>query len=277
MRVFGAHFDPMHIDLGQLYWQDYLPLLQQFEAQQFPGCKQLNSLLPSGLVSQGGHKIRFVPSTELDDEAYEFRIYTTGQVSTRANNWHDLFNAFVWMRFPRIKMAMNALHYQAWSQQSDGSRGRLRDALTLFDECGVIVASDHTELLTALSERRWPTAFQHLRSHWGTQLQVAITGHAMLEKYLSPYKSMTAKALLIHTEHKYTDRNALLEFLDRKTAEHLLHETILTKPACLAPLPLAGIPGWWPDATQDEQFYDDVNVFRPPAGNLVPAPIYSLP
>ena len=267
----------MHIDLGQLYWQDYLPLLQQFAGQQFPDCDQLNSLLPETVTSLGGQPIMFVPSTELDDEAYEFRIYTTGQVSTRANNWHDLFNAFVWMRFPRIKTAMNALHYKAWSQQSEGSRGRLRDALTLFDECGVIVVSDQTELLTALSGRRWPTAFQHLRSHWGTHSQLAITGHAMLEKYLSPYKSMTAKALLIHTEHAYTDRNELLKFLDREIADHLVDETILTKPACLAPLPLAGIPGWWPDATQDEQFYNDVNVFRPPAGNLIPAPIYSLP
>lgn len=276
MRVYGAHFDPMHIDLGQLYWQDYLPFLQQFKGQQFPSCKQLNSLLPNGLVSQGGRRIRFVPSTELDEEAYEFRIYTTGQVSTRTNSWHDLFNALVWIRFPRIKTAMNALHYQAWPQQSDGSRGQLRDALTLFDECGVIVCSNQSDLLTALSERRWATAFQHLHSHWATQLQVAITGHAILEKYLSPYKAMTAKALLIHTDHEYTDRNELLEFLDRNIADQLLRGAILTKPACLAPLPLAGVPGWWSDANQDEQFYDDVKVFRPAGENLVPAPISSL-
>ncbi len=220
--------------------------------------------------------IRFVPSTELDDGAYEHRIYTTGQVSTRADNWHDLFNALVWMRFPHIKTAMNALHFEAWSQQSEGSRGRLRDALTLFDECGVIVISKHTELLTALAERQWPTAFQHLRSCWGSQFQVAITGHAMLEKYLSPYKSMTAKALLVHTDHEYTDRNELLGFLDRKIADQLLRGTILTKPACLAPLPLAGIPGWWPGGHQDEQFYDDLNVFRPPPENLVPVPVFRL-
>jgi len=271
MRVFGALFDPT-----RLYWQDYLPLLQQFEGQQLPGCDQLNSLLPEGLKSHGGQSICFVPSTELDDEAYEFRIYTTGQVSTRANNWHDLFNALVWMRFPRIKTAMNVLHYQAFSQQSEGSRGRLRDALTLFDECGVIVMSDHVELLTALSERRWSTAFQDLRSFWDTQPQVAITGHAMLEKYLSPYKSMTAKALLMHAGRGYTDRNALLEYLDQAIATQLLSGDILTSPAWLAPLPLAGIPGWWPDVNQDQQFYDDKNVFRSPPANLTPAPVFRL-
>lgn len=270
MRVSGVLFDP-----ARLYWQDYLPLLQQLSGQKFPGCDQLNSLLSEGLVSQGGHMIRFVPSTELDDSAYEHRIYTTGQVSTRADNWHDLFNAFVWMRFPRIKKAMNALHDQAWSQKPVGSRGRLRDALTLFDECGVILISSH-DVLTALSKRQWPTAFQHLSAYWGTQPQVAIIGHAMLEKYLSPYKAMTAKALLIQTDREFDDRNEFLEYLDREIADQLLTGTILTTPACLAPLPLAGIPGWWPDADQGDAFYDDMNVFRPPAENLIPAPIFRL-
>ncbi len=272
MRVSSALFDPT-----QLYWQDYLPLLRQFEGSQFPSCDQLNSLLPDELVSEGGHSIRFVPSNELDDGPYERRIYTTGQVSTRTDNWHDLFNALVWMRFPRIKTTMNALHHRAWSEQSEGCRGKLRDALTLFDECGVILFSNHSELLKALSERQWYTAFQHLGSHWGKDLQVAITGHAILEKYLSAYKSMTAKALLVHSEHQYKDRNELLEYLDREIADQLLRGTILTKPACLAPLPLAGIPGWWPDASQDEQFYADVDVFRPPARNLGPAPVSRLP
>lgn len=271
MKVSDVLFDP-----ARSYWQDYLPLLKQFEDQPFPGCDQLNSLLPGGLVSRGGHMIRFVPSSELDNDAYEHCIYTTGQISTRANNWHDLFNALVWMRFPFIKTAMNALHYQAWSQQSAGSRGLLRDALTLFDECGVIVISNQTELLTALSERHWPTAFQYLGAHWDKQPPVAITGHAMLEKYLSPYKAMTAKALLVHMEHEYTNRNELLEYLDQAIADQLLTGDILTRPACLAPLPLAGIPGWWPDADQNLQFYNDLSVFRPPSENLVPAPVFRL-
>ena len=84
MRLSNTHFDP-----EQLYWQDYLPLLRQFEKQEFPSCEQLNSLLPAGLTSRGGQVIRFVPSSELDGVAYERRIYTTGQVSTRVDNWQD--------------------------------------------------------------------------------------------------------------------------------------------------------------------------------------------
>ena len=253
-------------------------MLQHFSTQGFPDCDTLNALLPDGLCSHGGHAIRFVKSTELDDTAYEQRIYTSGQVSTRADNWHDLFNALVWTRFPHIKVAMNALHQRGSSQSSPGSRGHLRDALTLFDESGVIVFSDRLEYLTALSKREWPVAFQQLSSHWGKELQVAITGHAILEKYLAPYKSMTAKALLIQLDSNAMNMDAQtrLEFLDQQIAEQFLAGNLLTTPACLAPLPLAGIPGWWSDTVQDDAFYSDLQVFRPAPKDLKPAAIYHL-
>ena len=31
---------------------------------------------------------------------YESRIAETGEIATRENNWHDLFNALVWLSFP---------------------------------------------------------------------------------------------------------------------------------------------------------------------------------
>jgi hypothetical protein len=259
------------------YWHDYLPFLKRLAGRKFPDCDQLNSLLSGGLSSEPGHKICFVPSHLLDDEPYERRIYTSGQVSTRANNWHDLFNALVWMRFPAIKAAMNTCHYHAWSEREDGRRGRMRDALTLFDECGVIVFSSNLEILTALAERRWNDAFLH--DHFHAELGLAICGHAMLEKYLSPYKSMTAKALLIHVDSDFLalPRPEILKHLDDEIARRLLAGEILTKPACLAPLPLAGVPGWWPCAEQsDTEFYADLQVFRQPPNNLIPAPVASF-
>lgn len=259
------------------YWHDYLPFFEYLAGQEFPSCDQLNSLLPGGLSSESGHKIHFVASEQLADEPYELRIYNSGRVSTRLNNWHDLFNALVWMRFPAIKTAMNACHYHAWSEQKDGSRGRMRDALTLFDECGVIVFSSNREILTALAERRWSDAF--INDDFHAELGLTICGHAMLEKYLSPYKSMTAKALLIHGDADFLTlpRVEKLKHLDEEIAARLLSGEILTKPACLAPLPLAGIPGWWsPGEQSDTEFYADLQVFRPPSGNLIPAPITSF-
>lgn len=272
MNLSNVHFDP------QLpYWQDYLPFLNQLEGTEFPVCDQLNKLLPAGLNSEGGHAIHFVPSELLDDDGYEHRIYTTGQVSTREQHWHDLFNAMVWMRFPRIKIAMNMLHYHAIPDEKDGCRGELRDALTLFDECGVIVVSDSLEMLTALAQRRWTDLF--LADTFPNSVRVLIFGHAMLEKYLSPYKSMTAKALLVHVGSDFLklSRAEMLQCLDNEIAKKLLGGTILTRPAWMAPLPLAGVPGWWPQNEQNERlFYHDLQVFRAPPLHLSPAPVMSL-
>lgn len=272
MELSGIRVDPT-----QPWWADYLSFLDQLKGPQLPACEQLNSLLPEGLKSESGQTIRFVPSTELGDGAYEQRIYTTGQVSTRPENWHDLFNALVWMRFPRIKAAMNTLHFHSWPGHQAGSRGPVRDALTLFDECGVIVFSRHLEILGALSERRWTDAF--LADEFRTGVHLSICGHAMLEKYLAPYKSMTAKALLIHVDAGFLkqSRQEMLSYLDSEIAKRMLAGQLLTGPACLTPLPLAGVPGWWPENEQDnEQFYLDLQVFRPAPMDIDPVRVISL-
>lgn len=271
MRLSGIHFNT-----GRPWWSDYLPLLKQLEGDQFAGCKQLNALLPPGLKTESGHSVRFVPSTELGDSAYEYRIYTTGRISTRPDNWHDLFNALVWMRFPRIKLAMNALHYRARDEQHDGCRGKLRDALTLFDECGVIVYSTATDILDTLANRRWQNAF--LASNFISSTRVAICGHAMLEKYLAPYKAMTAKALLVSVDETFMNQShdLALARIDEAIAGKMTASDWLRQPADLSPLPLAGIPGWWPLESQDESFYKDRQVFRPPPAGLMPVQIQVL-
>lgn len=272
MRLSSIRFD-----YAQPWWEDFLPFLDQLKGEQPPTCERLNSLLPQGLKSDSGQPIRFVPSTELDNGAYEQRIYTTGQVSTRPNNWHDLFNALVWMRFPRIKIAMNRLHFQNYSDRSAGRRGKTRDALTLFDECGVIVFSRRRGILKALAERRWRDAF--LAHDFSTHVQISVCGHAMLEKYLVPYKSMTAKALLVHLSADFPtlSRQQTLECLDEELSKQMLAGLLMTGPACLTPFPLAGVPGWWPEEAQcDRVFYDDLTVFRPPPANFIPVPIIEL-
>jgi hypothetical protein len=269
VNLSNVHFHP---DLA--YWQDFLPFLDRLPEPGFPSCSQLNALLPHGLISAGGHSIRFVDSDQLADDAYEQLIYTTGQVSTRPDSWHDLFNALIWMRYPRIKTAMNKLHYQAGAGLKSGSRGELRDALTLFDECGVIVFSDRLEILTALAERRWSDAFHSV--DFRTSVGLSVSGHAMLEKYLLPYKAMTAKALLFHVDTGFMklSRPEMIDLLDREIANQFLSRQVLIKPACLSPLPLAGVPGWWPrDEQEDDMFYCDPQVFRPAPSGLNPVPV----
>ncbi len=269
LSLSGLHFDP---DLP--CWQDYLPFLQGLAGSEFPDCGALNTALPAGLRSAGGHDIRFVASDELGNDGYEHRIYTSGQVSTRPQSWHDLFNALVWMRYPHIKTALNRLHYQAGAGQKSASRGPLRDALTLFDECGAVVVSDRRDILIALAERRWSDAFRN--GDFKSSVVISVVGHAMLEKFMAPYKSMCANVLFLHAPADFLARNRQQRALtlDLVVAELVSNGDALRNPACLSPLPLAGVPGWWPPAAQAAPgFYLDLDVFRPPPANLTPVRI----
>jgi len=232
-------------------------------------------LLPEGVRCAGGHAIRFVASNELGEDGYEHRIYATGQVSTRPHSWHDLFNALVWMRYPHIKTTLNKLHYQAGAEQKSANRGPLRDALTLFDECGAIVMSDREDILGALAERRWRDAF--LAEGFDTSVVISVIGHALLEKFMAPYKSMCANVLFIRAPAEFLarPRQQRAQGLDLVVSELLLNGAVLRNPACLSPLPLAGVPRWWPRADQDGPgFYLDRDVFRHPPANLKPAQIH---
>jgi hypothetical protein len=220
-------------------------------------------------VNVNGQAIRFVPAAELSGVDYERHIFASGQVSTRADNWHDLFNALAWCRLPRLKAAMNALHIQNLDRAKGGRRGSQRDALTLFDESGVIISGPDIDTLQALARKDWKTAFVSRRESWGTGLQVLVCGHAILEKMLNPYKSPTAHALLLHTPVLLS-----ADDLDRILASALQGQGWLDTPAGLSPLPVMGIPGWWQAGDQDENFYCDHKVFRPLTNDKFPAPVH---
>ena len=78
----------------------------------------------------------------------------SGEVHTRPENHHDLFNALCWLAFPRTKARINALH-AAEIPREGGRRGRLRDLLTIFDEGGALVACADARLNSLIREFRW--------------------------------------------------------------------------------------------------------------------------
>jgi len=265
-----------NLDVNAAYWTDYRSIVNALPGDRFPDCLSLNQLLPNNVRTSGDRPVCFVNSTELEAEDYEYRIFTKGYVSTRPDCWHDLFNAMVWLRFPHIKSAMNALHFRA--KPAASGRGRLRDALTLFDECGVLLVSSQADILDAIARRNWLQAFQSQACAWQTGVKAAICGHAMLEKLIAPYKSMTAKALLIKVSPQtmLLPSTELLPLLDKELARLLLAGQVLNKPAQLSPLPLAGIPGWDFAGQQNEDFYNDSDVFRPAPKGLNPAPVLTF-
>ncbi|MGJ7582437.1 DUF3025 domain-containing protein [Variovorax sp. RHLX14] len=197
---------------------------------------------------------RFVPHDALSPgEAYERFIFDTGSVPTR-DNLHDFFNGLVWLRFPEAKRRLNALQATEIARHGIGAtRGPLRDALTLFDENGAVLDAP-PEIREALIARDWHRLFVTERARWH-QARLLVFGHALMEKLVAPRKPATAHVLMAPTGlvSIAPDDDAIAAALN---AAHLA-----TKP--FVPLPVLGIPGWWPE-NEDPAFYDDSGVFRPP-------------
>lgn len=212
--------------------------------------------------------VQFVPQHSLPPgEAYEAFIRRTGQVPTR-DNLHDLFNGLVWQRFPRTKARLNVLQAAEIARQGVGAvRGPVRDAITVFDENGALLLAPPA-LWQALLARDWHALFVTHRAMW-TNATLVLFGHALMEQLVVPRKNITAHVLVEQFSSDFEDFAAVgqnlgapdgLAALDAALATRLTPERLAGKP--FTPLPVLGVPGWWP-ANADPGFYADTSVFRP--------------
>jgi 2C-methyl-D-erythritol 2,4-cyclodiphosphate synthase len=199
--------------------------------------------------------VKFVPQLALpENQAYEDFIFKTAQVPTR-DGLHDFFNGLCWQRFPLAKRRLNQL--QAAELEAQGvqaTRGPVRDALTLFDE-NVVLMHAPDAVWAALQARDWLTLFVDLRPQW-QQVHLVLFGHALLEKLVTPYKSITAHVYRVSNDINPHDDAAL----DAWLVQDLQPAKLATKP--FEPLPMLGVPGWWP-ANAERAYYEDTQVFRP--------------
>lgn len=207
--------------------------------------------------------IRFDSSSGFD-AGYERRIYDSGRVPIRAHDWHDAFNALVWLAFPAIKAALNARHIAAMQGVPHGApRGRLRDAATLFDESGVIVAHSQPLLAEALLDQRWHEVFVARRTETMRDMRFVVFGHAVYDKLRAPHHGVCGKVLAVRLEQQQLSwtTGELVAALDAHIAGCLARPDFLASPGALSPLPLLGIPGVTP-ANEDPAYYDDATQFR---------------
>jgi len=198
--------------------------------------------------------VEFVPQLDLPaDIAYEAFIFSHKRIPTR-DNLHDFFNGLCWLRFPQTKLRLNFLQAQEIAAEGvSATRGPLRDALTLFDE-NVLLLQASDDLWHALQLRDWKKLFGELRDEWQSA-HIVIFGHALLEKLVTPYKSITAHVFRIASDIDAKDD----QVLDAWLANNLQPDYLATKP--YLPLPVLGIPGWWPE-NEESSFYLDTQVFR---------------
>lgn len=244
--------DPALLGVADIDWS--APWLSDWRLVGEPLARRvaLGESQPQALTSAGAAPVAFVPQALLPaGMAYEAFIRDTRQVPTR-EGLHDFFNALCWMHFPQAKLRLNQLQADEIARAGVGQvRGPVRDAATVFDENALLIQAPD-RLWQALSERRWHDALVKQRAHWG-MARLWVFGHAALEKLVRPYKSITVH--LWRVDAGVSDAR-----LDDWLAADLQADKLAAKP--FIPLPVLGVPGWWP-ANADPAFYADPQVFRP--------------
>lgn len=232
------------------------PWTRRLETPTWPTLAQLNALATERALRNAQQlPIRFEAQLQrCGQRDYEASILATGLVPTRTQNWHDLLNALTWLALPHTKQALNAVQCKALEQDSS-RRSPLSDAATLFDESGLVLVGPDASLVDDLRARRWQQAFVERREAW-LQVKVVVVGHAVLEKLLDPWPGITAKCAYLALP-----AGSDMETVDQALARLWL-EAGISRPADLFPMPVLGVPGWWPP-NEDPDFYRDEKVFRP--------------
>ena len=262
-----AAIDPVVFTYAPLSnWSEYARWL---DGPQWPSIDDLNARWPQ----HAGE--RFIAQTRevLEDGLhYEERIATQALIATREANWHDLFNAMVWLRYPALKRALNQQQMAEIARVGRRERSRPQCAQTHFDEAGVIVLVKDPQLLELWNRHDWYGLFWRHRTAWlDGSIAVEVFGHALLEHALTPGKLLVGKALAVCVEEDFTDCAAAVA----RCAQAIAQGRLLRDPQELRPLPLSGIPGWDP-AGAEEAFHREAACYQPlREGRSYPAPFES--
>lgn len=217
------------------------------------------------VTSGNGQPLRFVP-TGGSTLAYEERAWLHGEIEMRADNWHDAYNALAWLNFPRAKAALNRKHYLTMvDRRAMGckDRGRLRDGLTQFDECGLIVVCADMTLWEGIRAHRWREVFADRRAEVAMSLRFFLFGHASRDALRAPFVGLTAKALCCEVDAAWLGQTqvAQLAAVDTWLAARI-DAADETFGRSFQPIPLLGIPGVTA-ASENPSYYDDTCQFRP--------------
>lgn len=221
-----------------------------------------------GLKHAGtGRGLRFVAQTpELLAEGlhYETRIFERGEIPTRTDNWHDLLNALVWMRFAQLKAALNARQAADVVAVGASERTRGQCALTHFDEAGLIVRVSDAHTLALWDAHDWGALGARAQLD-PEAIEAHVFGHALLEHALYPQPLLVGKAIAV-----LAGPEASTHAIVQRVAQAIAAGELLRDPQELRPLPTALLPGWHPRAGE-AGFLREGECFQPlRAGRVYP-------
>jgi hypothetical protein len=255
--------------LAMLPMQQLEKLFSLSEFADWPNADGLN-LLKTHLSQDNQPIPQFVCQSQLEEseQYYEQIIFQQQIIPTRPNSWHDLFNALVWLQFPKTKGLLNQLHVEDIQQFGLSPRTSRRNNLTHFDECGVILTYQKgnlaEQLIDDLAAHHWHKVFVENRHCWGKQLNSFIFGHANLEMLLQPFIGLTGKWLAVQVDEGFSELSypAQLTKLDGLLVDDIRNKEIFSQKRPLKPIPLLGIPDMW-NANTNPAFYANTDYFRP--------------
>ncbi len=263
-----AHVSPLFESLRHL--------AKAFEHHaEWPGVAEYQAYLdawPEPIMTLGGKPLKIVDQAgrpEAFEQHYAPRIYLSGEIQTRLENWHDFFQYLSWFMFPKTKAIINAIHLPYARERIDGGgelgrRSPMENMLSLFDEGGAVLVSSDEALLQDVRDFSWKSLFWHQRERLLEAFDCVPFGHAVYEKGLAPYLGMTANCILLLADAHYfaLGRVERLRWIDEQLGSILEAEKQYKKPRDLQPFPILGMPGW-DVANAEEAYYDNTAYFRP--------------
>jgi Protein of unknown function (DUF3025) len=161
---------------------------------------------------------------------YDARITLGAEVPTRERDWHDLLNALCFATFPRSKRALHARQYRVLAARIEpdatrlpGARTKEQDALTLFDEGGVVLAAepDAAQALLATTGSERAALFLQLSAARKTRL--VPFGHALFEHLVEGLRCPGGCTQVVAVSELWADERGLLEQVDVALA-HMLDD-----------------------------------------------------
>lgn len=230
------------------------------------------SALPHPILTQSGKALKIVQQDGKPghfSEHYAPRIYLSGEIQTRTENWHDFFQFLTWFMFPKTKAIINAIHIPAAQARIEnntdlGKRSPIENMLSLFDEGGAVILCSDDSMLQLIRDFKWKELFWQRRDELEKKLKLVTFGHALYEKGLSPYVGMTANCILLPVDESILQQpnQQQLDYVDNELASLFSAGEPYKKPKDLSPFPLLGLPGWDKN-NENESYYDNTDYFRP--------------
>jgi hypothetical protein len=160
--VHKVGWEPTFTVKSDWYWPIAQAASRFAHFEDWPSAGDFEALHAEAAREVGQSPLRFAANVRKQDKRseaghivlealYDARITQSSEVPTRERDWHDFFNMLCFVTFPRSKRALHARHYRILKERIAPTDTRLpnartpeQDALTLFDEGGVIVVATPT-------------------------------------------------------------------------------------------------------------------------------------